>query len=99
MRSVSLIDARLAAWPAISGPRCTLNANGRPCGSFQKTRNCTLSLRLRVSWWGRRDLPHDDRAASLESVFRDHNPEGRHGKAKDLCDSDLRDLITFLTTP
>ncbi len=39
---------------------------------------------------------HDGRASSLRSVFREHNREERHGKAHELTDGELDDLIAFL---
>jgi cytochrome c peroxidase len=50
---------------------------------------------------GVRDRPrflHDGRAASLESVFRDHDAEGLHGKAGALDPARLHDLLAFLKT-
>jgi hypothetical protein len=41
---------------------------------------------------------HDGRAASIEAVFRDHNPRGLHGKAAELSGAEMRDLIAFLKT-
>jgi len=41
---------------------------------------------------------HDGRAASLEAVFREHNPRGLHGRASELGDGELRDLMAFLKT-
>ncbi len=41
---------------------------------------------------------HDGRAASLREVFREHNPEGKHGEAREFSDAELRDLIAFLRT-
>ena len=41
-------------------------------------------------------LLHDGRAASIESVFSEHNALGAHGRAAEFSDSELRDLVTFL---
>jgi DNA-binding beta-propeller fold protein YncE len=41
---------------------------------------------------------HDGRALDLKAVFRQHNPRGLHGKASELSDAELADLIAFLKT-
>lgn len=39
---------------------------------------------------------HDGRAATLEEIFKKHNPHRRHGKAHELSDTELRDVVAFL---
>ncbi|HMF20141.1 MAG TPA: c-type cytochrome [Gemmataceae bacterium] len=39
---------------------------------------------------------HDGRAAKLEDIFKQHNPHRRHGKAHELSDAELIDLVAFL---
>jgi YVTN family beta-propeller protein len=41
---------------------------------------------------------HDGRAATLEDIFKQHNPHRRHGKAHQLTDPELKDLVAFLKT-
>src|SRR5690606_22555424 len=38
----------------------------------------------------------DGRAETLESVFREHDPAGRHGDTRSLDESELADLVYFL---
>jgi hypothetical protein len=38
----------------------------------------------------------DGRAETLEAIFREHDPAGRHGHTGDLSDTELDDLIHFL---
>ena len=39
---------------------------------------------------------HDGRAATLEDIFKQHNPHKRHGKAHELTPAELTDLVAFL---
>jgi cytochrome c peroxidase len=39
---------------------------------------------------------HDGRAATLEEIFKRHNPQNRHGAAHKLTRSELSDLFVFL---
>ena len=39
---------------------------------------------------------HDGRAATLESIFLEHNESGRHGSADQLTEEELADLVAFL---
>jgi YVTN family beta-propeller protein len=39
---------------------------------------------------------HDGRAVTLEHIFAEHDPEGRHGKANQLTEAELHDLVAFL---
>jgi cytochrome c peroxidase len=39
---------------------------------------------------------HDGRAPTLESIFKHHNPENRHGHTSDLSDDDIHCLSEFL---
>ncbi len=39
---------------------------------------------------------HDGRAGSLEEIFRRHDPEGRHGRARDLGRGEYQDLMRYL---
>jgi len=39
---------------------------------------------------------HNGRAATLEEIFRDHNPSDRHGKTSVLSEDEFSDLIYFL---
>lgn len=39
---------------------------------------------------------HDGRAATLEEIFTQHNPQGLHGRAADLSAEQLADLIEYL---
>ena len=41
---------------------------------------------------------HDGRAKTLRSVFSRHNPENKHGKAHELSDHELEDLIAYLNS-
>ncbi|MBI4585976.1 MAG: hypothetical protein HY717_18350 [Planctomycetes bacterium] len=41
---------------------------------------------------------HDGRAKDLRSLFKEHNPEGRHGEADRLSEDELNDLIEYLLT-
>jgi DNA-binding beta-propeller fold protein YncE len=40
---------------------------------------------------------HDGRARTLESIFREHDPAGRHGEAKELDGEDFRALIEYVS--
>jgi cytochrome c peroxidase len=39
---------------------------------------------------------HDGRAATLEDIFLKHNPKQRHGRAHELSQPEVRDLVAFL---
>ncbi len=39
---------------------------------------------------------HDGRAATLEDIFKQHNPHRRHGQAHELAPAELTDLVAFL---
>ena len=41
---------------------------------------------------------HDGRASTLEDIFKVHNEAGKHGKADELSDEELKDLIEYLKT-
>lgn len=40
---------------------------------------------------------HDGRAATLESIFRDHNAAGLHGRAAELTDDEFQELMRYLS--
>jgi hypothetical protein len=46
----------------------------------------------------RKRLLHDGRATSIEAVFREHDPERRHGRGASLGDAELSDLVAYLKT-
>jgi len=46
--------------------------------------------------WATAPYLHDGRAETLRSVFREHDPDGRHGRTRDLDDAALDDLVAFL---
>jgi cytochrome c peroxidase len=39
---------------------------------------------------------HDGRALTIEDVFTSHGKKGTHGKAKDLSDQELKDLVDYV---
>jgi hypothetical protein len=41
---------------------------------------------------------HDGRANTLESIFRQHDPDGQHGGGKDLDDEELRALLEYVSS-
>ncbi len=41
---------------------------------------------------------HDGRAPDLFSIFREHDPEGKHGRASRLSDEELHALVEYLLT-
>jgi cytochrome c peroxidase len=49
-----------------------------------------------VELWRTAPYLHDGRAATLESVFREHNREDRHGRTSHLSEEQLHDLVQYL---
>lgn len=46
--------------------------------------------------WRTAPYLHDGRAATLESLFTEHNPDDQHGETKALPKDELRDMIEYL---
>lgn len=46
--------------------------------------------------WSSAPYLHDGRAASLESIFKDHNAQKKHGEAHELKDADFAALMEYL---
>ncbi|WP_162030391.1 MULTISPECIES: hypothetical protein [unclassified Lentimonas] len=46
--------------------------------------------------WRTRPYLHDGRAATLESIFKEHDPLGRHGKTQSLSPEDFSDLMEYV---
>ncbi|MDF1563343.1 MAG: hypothetical protein P1V51_09875 [Deltaproteobacteria bacterium] len=79
-----------------------------PEGTFTDQRPHDLGLRGPDDLHARFDTPslrecyrsapylHGGTAPTLESIFREHDPRGLHGRTKDLSEAELSDLVAYL---
>lgn len=49
-----------------------------------------------IEVWRTAPYLHDGRAATMEDVFRKHNPDNRHGRTSDLSPDDLAALVEYV---
>ena len=58
---------------------------------------CLCCWRRDGDWiWRTAPYLYDGRADTLESLFREHNPDDLHGETSDLSDAELKDLVEYL---